>query len=191
MSDDLVFPTFTLPHGARPWKAASKDETRPVLCHGWLRERNDGWWLLTTDSYIACAVKVQTTGEIMEGQVPRAVLKLMHKGGDLAAQLPDRAWRVRYDGCEWTLRLPDAPPKFPNLAALGMWDDPDGGSTDTIGLDSRLSCRLQQAMGSHETGLCLRFTAGPNGDPKTSVVCVCPTGEPGDRRGLQMPVRLS
>lgn len=190
MSDDLVFPTFTLPRGARPWKAASKDETRPILCHGWLRERDDGWWLLTTDSYIACAVKVQTTGEIVEGQVPRAVLKLMRRGS-AATQLADRAWRVRYDGCEWTLRLPDDPATYPDLAALGMWDDSDGAQTDTIGLYPRLSRRLQAAMGSHETGVCFRFTAGPKDDPRTSVVRVCPTGEFGDRRGLQMPVRLS
>lgn len=191
MSDDLVFPTFTLPRGARPWKAASKDETRPILRHGWLREREDGWWLLTTDSSIACAVKVQTTGELVEGQVPRAVLKLMHKGGSAAVQLPDRAWRVPYDGADWTLRLRDAPAKYPDFANLGMWDDPVDGSTDTIGLDPRLSRRLQEAMGSHETGVCLRFTAGPKKDPRLSVIRVHPTCPPGDRRGLQMPVRLS
>lgn len=76
-------PHFRLPDGAKPSKVASKDETRPIITQGNIRQRDGEWVLEVTDSYclsiIPLTVNDDGDSEIREGRVSRDVLLAVEK----------------------------------------------------------------------------------------------------------------
>lgn len=191
-----VSPTIALPNGCEPWKACSDDHSRPVICHGYLRQHDGAWWLLTTDSYIACALKVRTSGDVREGFVPREAMEAMAEVRPVpqAEQINDRAWKVSVGDGHATFDLSSlvAPKGYPDLAKLGMWDYEPGAPLGAIGLDPRLTVRLSQALGfeSPLRGIALEFTSYKGKPPTESAIRVTGGAHFRDRIGLQMPVSL-
>jgi hypothetical protein len=178
--------TILLPDGCRPHKATSRDAARPALCHGYLRQRGEEWWLLTTDSYIACALKVTVTGDVQEGWVPRSVLKRIARDPFFSRpeQVGPAAWKVTTGEGRSTIEI--TPPKrFPDLEKIGVWDTSPGGPLTRIGLDPRLLQRLTWALGLFTRGVQLEFTSGAESPIRVTGGIHFP-----DRIGLQMPLRL-
>lgn len=193
----MTAPTITLPTGCKPWEACSEDQTRPVICHGYLRERDGAWWLLTTDSYIACALKVETTGDVREGWVSRNAMEAMHKAYPVrqGEQVSETAWKIRTNEGHQTFDLApiDAPKGYPDMAILGMWEYEPGDALDAIGLDPRFLSRLVQALGFDNGllgGVELRFTGNPARGSAECPIRVTGGVHFPERIGLQMPVRL-
>jgi hypothetical protein len=186
--------TFIFASICRPWAACSNDETRPVLCHPYLRRRNDGLWLLASDSYIAAAIKVNegTEGTVQDGFVPRKVAKLIRRGCE-ATQLSPTAWKVivepgyheaTYDVAGLGIGTES---KFPDLESIGLWDGPKAGAPfdDDIRLkfDPALTQRLNVALGGmYGRGIEARFYG-----PLTAIHYQGPFG---DAFGLQMPMQM-
>lgn len=185
--------TILLPDGCKPHKATGRDTTRPALCHGYLRQRDGDWWLLTTDSYIACALKVQVTGGVQEGWVPRSVLKLMAKEPQFIfrpEQISTTAWKVTTAEGHATIEI-DAPSKeYVDLEGCGMWRATPGHPLTSIGLDPRLLLRLTKALGMPCRGVQLRFTTHKLKATGVSPIQVTGGAHFPDRIGLQMPIRM-
>lgn len=76
-------PHFRIPDGAKPSKVASKDETRPILTQGNIRQRDGEWVLEVTDSYclsiIPLTVREGGDSMIRAGLVSRDVLLAVEK----------------------------------------------------------------------------------------------------------------
>lgn len=176
-------PTIYLPSGCKPSKAASRDELRPALTHAYLTRRGDDWWVCTTDSYIAAAIMVHASGDVQEGWIPRAALRLMERHEASGEQISTTAWKVRVGRTTHTVEIAD-PGKAPDLAVLGMWDPKPGSPLPHIGMDPALTVRLQKALNGGLRGLKVEFAT------ERSAMRVTGGVHFSDRRGLQMPVRL-
>lgn len=76
-------PYFTIPNGAKPSKVASKDEARPILTQGNIRQRNGEWVLEVTDSYCLSIIPLEVCeggdSMIRAGLVSRDVLLAVEK----------------------------------------------------------------------------------------------------------------
>jgi hypothetical protein len=179
-----------IPDGCKPWKACSGDETRPTLCHAYLREREDGWWLLATDSYIAAALKVEPVGDLAEGWVPRRALKAI-AANRLTEQVDAMSWKVTTNTGHEVIRVPQLigdSTAFPSLAAFGVWEYEPGEPAAAIGMNPRLAWRLHRALG-FVNGVKLERTTFNRKDAGESPFRVTAAHFP-DRIGLLMPVRL-
>lgn len=187
-----VPPEIYLPTDCQPVKATSRDSYRPALRHAYLRRRDDGWWLLATDSYIALAINVQTAGEIVEGWVPRAVLKHMHGRGIYSAeQLSATAWKLVDGGTTMTFDVRAPTLDFPDLSKLGLWEYEAALGVSEIGMDPALTLRLSEGLGLKYVGVRLEFTTVDIKGAQVSPMRV--TGgihHFPERVGLQMPVKL-
>lgn len=186
--------SIIIPSGCKPWKACSKDETRPVLCHAYLRERDDGWWLLATDSYIAMALKVEPRGDLAEGWVPRRALKAI-AANRLTEQVDAMSWKVTTNTGHEVIRVPQLigdTTTFPDLAKFGMWEYEPGEPATAIGMNPRLAWRLYQALGFAGTlgGAKLERTTYEAKTSGESPFRVTGGVHFPDRIGLLMPVRL-
>lgn len=186
-------PMIYLPSNCRPAEACSRDDARPArpaLRHGFLVQRDDGWWLCATDAYIAVAIKVTTTGEgLQEGWVPRQILKLM-RTAQRAEQISTTGWTVNYGPTKTTVEIRDLG-TFPDLAKLGLWGTDEEVPVSHIGFDPGLSLRLQRAMFSDGlVGVRLAFTKYKLKDREHSPMRMTGGKHHPDRVGLQMPVRL-
>lgn len=75
-----------LPKGCKPSNTLSKDLTRPVLTHGYIRkDRKRGWELLLTDSYQLARIPLVTdrpdaTPDVTEGFLSVEAIKEMDRG---------------------------------------------------------------------------------------------------------------
>lgn len=195
----MAAPTIVIPAGARPSKACSRDTTRPVICHAYLKRRDDGLWLLATDSYIACALKVTAQPEAEEGFVPFGALKLMQRG-HRGEQVSDMEWRVRTDlgmvTFDIDLVLSNAKP-FPDFYKLGVWGGEAAGPVTTVGMNAHLTRRLAQALGIDENNGCrydmraIPMTAPPSSGDLPAMLRVTGGYRYPGRIGVQMPVRLA
>ena len=182
-----------IPAGSKPWKACSQDETRPVLCHAYLRKRDDGWWLLATDAYIAIALKVEPIGDLVEGWVPRRALKAL-AANRLAEQVDAMSWKITTNTGHEVIRVPGLigdTTTFPDLAAAGMWEYEPGEPAAAVGLNPRLLWRVHQACGlAGSEGVKLERTTYKDKDAAESPFRVTFGVHSPDRIGLLMPVRL-
>ncbi len=188
-------PSIVIPTGARPSKACSRDTTRPVICHGYLRRRADGLWLLSTDSYIACALKVH--GEAEEGFVPFGALRLLQRGYQ-GEQVSESMWTVRTDRGHITFDVGESLGKtnpFPDFEKLGVWEGEAADPVAELGVNAHMTRRLAQALGIGENDGCryeMRkvplMSPGAVGIP--AMLRVTGGHRYPDRIGLQMPVRL-
>lgn len=183
--------SFAWPSGGpRPWKACG-GPTRPALHHGYLHRRDDGLWLVMTDSYIAATIRV--TGDASPGYVPRDVMKHMTKGAQ-AVQLSATSWRVElrdghriYDLARRIYDPSDASDGSAVAASLeksGLWaeiQDLEVAPAAVVAFDPQLTLRLMQALGIRG-GALLHLT----GDHKPMRVT---SPHYTDRIGLQMPMR--
>lgn len=183
-----------IPAGCKPWKACSTDETRPVLCHAYLREREDGWWLLATNSYIAMALKIEPLGDLAEGWVPHRALKAI-AAGRMTEQVDTMSWKVTTNTGHEVIRVPGVigeATTFPDLAAFGMWEYEPGEPAAAIGMNPRLAWRLHQALGFAGTvkGVKLERTTYKAKASDESPFRVTAGVHFPDRIGLLMPCRL-
>ncbi len=191
--------TIILPPGVRPAKACSRDTSRPILCHAYLREREDGWWLLATDAYIAVAIKVQTQGEIVEGYVPFDTLAHMRWGERVVEQLSPTAWRAFTDRGTATHDVGElvatVKKPYPDFEKLGMWEGEPAEPQAELGLNARMTRRLVKALGIAKHHGCrydLRkppYWSHAESAPEAMIRVTGGHRYP-DRVGLQMPVRL-
>jgi hypothetical protein len=185
--------TIVVPHRCKLSKVCSTDRTRPILTHAYLKRRGDGWWLLATDSYIACAVRVsESATDAEEGWVPIGALRLMESGKP-GEQISTTAWRVvANDGYVTFDVLPSVVETsvFPNFGAKGidLWGEGDSKpkSIPAAGINPRLMARLGEGLGAHNYGCRFEFLG------ENKPIRVTPLSSPdADRVGLQMPIRLS
>jgi hypothetical protein len=157
---DSLAARIIIPAGCKPWKACSQDETRPALCNAYLRERDDGWWLLATDAYIAAALRVEPVGDLAEGWVPRRALKALAANRP-TEQVDTMQWKVTTNTGDEVIRVPGLigeKTTFPGLAAFGMWEYEPGDPAAAIGLNPHLLWRLYQALGLTGQGVKLERT---------------------------------
>jgi hypothetical protein len=179
---------ITLPRGCKPSVVCGTDEQRPALLHAFLRKRDDGLWLLATDSYIAVALKVN--GDAEEGWVPREALERM-EAGERGTQVSATAWTVTmpYGRTTFDFAAGDGSVKRPteSLEKI-LWGEREPSATTDVALDPALTERLSRAIGADKGsgywGCRLELT----GD--TGPMRVTPLGDTsGERFGVQMPVR--
>lgn len=176
-------------------RAASSDESRPVLCHAYLNVE-DGT-LEATDSYMAVIVPVEIEDGDTSGPIPRDALKAQRKASKrYPASLSvngDVALRDTYEGTEQTWKRPDVG-QWPNLRKI----TPDDLSGFRIGLNAAKLLDLAKALGSdgevtlefrrqrntYEEGEAVGYFPDRLGPMKVTV----PSG--GDSWGILMPLRV-
>jgi hypothetical protein len=170
--------SITIPKGCKPSKACSTDRTRSILCHAYLRRHDEVLYLCMTDSYVAVALRVD--GDAEEGYVPIGALRLM-EAGKVAEQVSETAWRVITNEGLLTFDCGEMG-KFPDFASLGVWDKPDKGAVDAIGMNTSLMHKIGQALGARG-GCRMQFIA------PLRPIYVTPLGfDVGV--ALQMPIRI-
>jgi hypothetical protein len=186
--------TFTFPSMCRPWKACSRDETRPALCHPYVYRRGDDLWLCATDTYVAVAVKVSEGdgAPVRDGFVPREVAKLIRRGHK-AEQLSETAWTVTvssYHEATYDLAglLGSKPtPISEKLESVNLWGDTPVASTK--GFDERITFAFNPTLTEH-----IHQALGGYGGLRATVVGPLAAIRYESRyslgRGLQMPIRL-
>lgn len=177
---------ITLPHGCTPSVACGTDEMRPALLHAFLHKREDGLWLLATDSYIAVALKVD--GDAEEGWVPVGALERM-EAGERGTQVSATAWTVTapYGSATFDFAAGDDAVKRPTVEKV-LWGDRDPQAMTDVVLNPVLTERLARAIGAGKGsgywGCRLELT-GAEGPMR-----ITPLGDTsGERFGVQMPVR--
>ena len=185
--------TITIPRGCRPSMVCDCEGTRPVITHAYLHRREDDLWLLATDSYIACAIRVEEDNA-RDGWVPIGALRLMEQD-EAAVQVSNTAWSVYTH--EGTITFDVAPQlgedaTFPITAVEPLlWGDHTEGPVSDIRLDPALTVRLAEALGANmgcdpdrpSWSVRLEF-AGP-----LKPIRVTAGGDAGGRIGAQMPVK--
>lgn len=189
MTKEKNVATIVLPHGCKPSKAVSTDQTRPILCHAYLRRRKGDLWLEATDSFIAVALRCEGTAK--EGWLPVDVLKLMEREANRKVQ---RLCFTQDDEATWTVTdqsglyqtvttymVPErSRGKWPNLEALGLYDDPKvAEAVDPFGFNPSLLANVGAALGGT-----LRV------DFQGPLKPIALRTQSGDGLALQMPVRL-
>lgn len=135
---------ITIPKGCKPSKAVSTDWTHPNICHAYLRRHKGALYLCATDSFIAVALRVE--GDADEGYVPIGALRLMETG-KTAEQLSPTAWKVTTPEGFLTFDVGRGG-NFPDFAGLGVWDKPDSGTLDAVGMNTTMMHRIGQALGA-------------------------------------------
>lgn len=174
--------TIWLPHGCKPSVALSKDETRPILCHAYLKRRDDGLWLYATDSFIAVALKVE--GDAEEGYLPGGALRVLEHGRPIEQDAPGKWSRTfkragQRQDIAWTVDLGD----YPDFDALGVFNTDDRtGPRQPVLLDPVLIKKVGRALGGSvlfDFGMPLKPVRVRGGN------CQNPDG----RRALIMPMR--
>lgn len=142
MSAETSTRTIILPLDVKPWKACGEAHW-PHIHHGWLHRRDDGLWLVTTDSFIACAIRVE--GDAEEGWVNHGAMRWLAKGR-AGVQVGETRWQFERDGFR-VFDVGDLEP-FPMDALGGLWDTDDGAKCSVIGLDPRRLSTLAKALGA-------------------------------------------
>lgn len=161
-------------NGCKPSCVVSRDETRPMLCHAYLREHGGAMWLLATDSYRAVALKmgpVTNAPALQEGWVPYSVLKLVQKG-HAARQVSTFAWSVDR-GREVVIHdiekaVGTYHKDYPDFETLGVWEPKElekdkafkRATEFAIGFDPSLLIGVQKALGGYRPG-CRITCRGP------------------------------
>lgn len=178
---------ITLPHGCKPSVACGTDERRPALLHAFLRRRDDGLWLLATDSYIAVALKV--SGDAEEGWVPREALERM-EAGERGTQVSATAWTVTAPFGLTTFDFAAAESWRPPTVEKILWGDREPQAMTDVVLDLALTERLARAIGVDKGGPggswgCRMELTGAEGPMRVTPL----RDTSGDRFGVQMPVR--
>lgn len=182
--------SIVIPKGCKPSKACGTDRTRPILTHAYLRQHDRQWWLCMTDGYIAVALKVTAGVDVVEGYVPVGALRMM-EAGKHAEQQSGTAWRVvTNDGlltfdCGYLDGRP--PGEFPDFKGLGVWDKPDSGDVNAIGMNTELMWKIGQALGTARQNVgCRMDFVSPLRPIWVTPLMAEPTGV-----ALQMPIRLN
>lgn len=179
--------TITIPKGCKPSVCLDRDRVpRPVLRHAYLKRRNDGLWLVATDSYLAIGIKVD--GDAQEGFIPGGALRHMERGQE-SKQLSPTAWQVETEPyATTTYDIAEAiagQKEYPDLENVGLWGGIDGGGFSqeiAVGINPDLMKRVADGLGARN-GCRFEFF-GP-----LRPIPVKPLGHD-DRVGLQMPIRL-
>ncbi len=174
-----------VPKGCKPSKACSTDRTRPILTHAYLRRHDGALWLCVTDAYVAVALKVEAGPDVTEGFVPVGALKMLEAGRH-GEQMSPTAWRIVTPDGLLTFDCGDlhgrAPGQFPDFANLGVWDKPDAGCVEAVGMNTDFMHRIGQALGARG-GCRMDFVS------QLRPIWITPLGHDG-RVALQMPIRL-
>lgn len=196
-----------IPYGCELSAALCDDDSRPILRHAYLTQRDDEWWLNATDSYIAVSVRVRAGEGVREGQVAGDILRTVERDSDPhycpVIRQTDDGWEVASNGSTATYRcaLPEGK-RYPDLARLGMWDPDqlteakrrgipdakhDPGGAVLVGMDSELLARAASALGAGQVGVEVHHPR----KPVRLVALARMTGDvlPG-RAGLLMPVAV-
>lgn len=174
-----------LPYRCRPSKACSRDDSRPLFGHAWLKGRDDGMWLLATDSYVAVALKV-TGDELVEGFIPFAALGAIERQ-ELVSQVSPTAWVVAHDGMtEVTYDVGDrldfgSLPDFDKVCGGALFADGPDLTGAPFAIGARNLRRIGKALGNDV----LQFRSGGGEEP----VRVLGQNQP-ECRGLLMPIRV-
>jgi hypothetical protein len=183
--------TIDVPPRCKPSRALSKGDMRPILEHAYLRRRDDGMWLLMTDSYIAVGIKVN--GDAEEGWVPGPALKHIERGRN-AEQLSDTSWRVDTEPYASTVfdisKVVDGAKEFPDLESVGLWDldvKPTwNGDKPSVGMNPGFMKRIADSFGCGDDTGCRFDIAAP-----LRPIRVTPLRSDIEAVGLQMPIRLN
>ncbi len=107
--------TLTIPTGAKPSKALSKDRTRPTLCHAAVRHHAGSTWLTATDSFIAVALELSADAHLEEMLVPREVLEAAERGCEVT-QI-ENGWAVDLGWANASARVYESG-RFPDVFHL-------------------------------------------------------------------------
>lgn len=169
-------------------KAASSDESRPVLTHVNLTTDADGSrWLEATDSYKLVRLPAVDAEADADGMIPAAVFAEARKvrvGGSITS-----GDTVTYSTKTGTGSARKGEGSFPKAAQLF----PAELSTFRVRLNARLLLDVAEALGAgREPLVTLEFTAGsdgPEGKPSNMRPIVV-TAPASDGRALLMPVRI-
>ncbi len=183
--------SIVIPHRCKVSQVCSKDYTRPILTHAYLRGREDGLWICATDGYIACAVRVSSdVRDAEEGWVPIGALRHM-EAGRAAVQMSHTAWRITTnDGYATFDVLPTVTEDnvFPDLEKLNVWGTEgtfEPAFVLAMGINPKLMARLGAGLGAHDYGCRFEFMGA------LKPIRVTPLSSPdADRVGLHMPIRL-
>ena len=188
---------ITIPAKCKPSKVVSTDGTRPIIQHAFLRRRDDEYWLLATDSYVAVAINVRGEGQLIDGFIPVGALRLMERGQD-AEQISATAWKVSTPDGQVTFDIEDrvrGAREFPNFDQYGLWEKPQvddkalsqraKGDPFAVGINPDLMKKIADGLGANGYG-CRFEIAAP-----LKPIRVTPLQATGDRVGLQMPIRLT
>lgn len=175
--------TIVLPAKCTPSAVCSRDQTRPILCHAYLKQRDDGLWLYATDSFVAIALKVE--GDAEEGYIPRGALKAM-ENRKLVVQDGPNTWSrtTKRSGATHTQTWSVDLGPFPDLATLGMFDrDPHDPCPDPVCFDAGLLASVGAALGNN--GLIIDCI-GP-----LQPIKLAANHHPDERLGILMPIRAN
>lgn len=137
-----------IPGKAKPSKSLSTDKTRPILQHAELRETDDGWELVTCDSYQMARVKLEISednGEpLTPGPISMDALKAIEKSRGFTAN-------GSVTPCDryGTPAGPSYP--RPDVGTFPQWDQltpeaPLDSDALVIGLDAKLLAALEQSL---------------------------------------------
>lgn len=175
------------PEGTKLEKVASKDKSRPVLTHAFLRiEEGDSGrkgWLEATDSYKLARIPVEVEADDKEGFVPVSALKAAREAktfevavnGDVVAEV---------EGGQLTLTQPKTG-TFPDVPSIL----PKEKIAFEVGINATFLKDLTDAIGAQEN-VRLSFVADDDGKPNPlKPIQVGILGN--DAIGLLMPVRLA
>lgn len=172
---------------AKPEASASKDQTRPVLTHLYLRITGEGdariGRLEATDSYKLVSIPVEVEDGDTEGFIPVEVLKAARKAsrGSSAVQIEANGGLVIEDGTTYPRPEPGTWPKTDQLI-------PTDTTEFEVGLSARFLWDLAQAFGDDR--VVVKFTAAKDGSPDPlRPIHVRPMGS-AEGVAILMPVRV-
>ena len=181
--------------GAKVEKVASKDRSRPVLAHLFVREGDEpgSGTLEATDSYALVRVPVELDEGDTAGFVTSATLTEARKGavgGEVELTVNGSVSYRTKEGGEVSATRPE-PGKFPDTAQLF----PSELSTFEVGLNPKLLLGLAEAMGSADrVKLTFARKSGSSvacdSDPLRPILVEPLTGGVDGANGILMPVRV-
>lgn len=204
-------PYFKIPDGAKPSKVASKDETRPILTQGNIRQRGEDWTLEVTDSYCLSIIPltVHEGGDTMirEGQVSRDVLLAIEKHrmsgfgfnadgtvsvyGRASARVADKLLQVTFIMPNTAERDGEPVSVFPNVDQLvnACPAKTANGSLLRIGLNPQLLSAIASAQGRSRDGAVV-LEVDPNAATNGQYLCAVLVTVNGSEN-LLMPMRTN
>lgn len=174
----------------KPYEAAGKDDTRPVLTGVNLKTDADGrHFLEATDSYALVRIEVTDAEGDTDGLIPAAAVKTARMNKYNHELSANSVVEVTDGKTDAVLRFDRPEGQFPNAGAL-IPDDEDIGFR--IGVNVQYLLKLAKALESDE--LELQFQNVPNGEPNPlKPIRVKPIRSKTNVRGVGvvMPIRLS
>lgn len=189
-------PSIVIPKGCKPSKGCGTDQTRPLLCHAYLQQRGDDWWVLATNGYFAVAIKVEPgdrTHKLQEGTIPVGALKLMEANPKWDRwQVSKTAWAVETPDGVLTFDVASLKlGEFPDFdtALISMWGPGRGESDEPIGVNAEFLSAIGVALGLTGRRNYAPMIIKRHGHLK-GIHVLAGTTPTGDRRAVLMPVRL-